>query len=224
MWHVTGIIMGYYSFKTADTDESIPHIMSDNFQGPAYLLQPDGQPPICEEEYSGYGTFGVSNVYAVLAVQNKHLFPKDFLPGIDPAACLDKMESPKVHDALFHFGLGLAYGKVFQKPGEDTLYHVFNDNRNIVPGVFLDIQFNQFHPDLGGIPNEMTLDGRLIEIPITDLVDGYRPLKFSFNESAVWEDLPASKDCPNQGFVGGLCDEADEEAAPSQDDDTDLSL
>ena len=26
------------------------------------------------------------------------------------------------------------------------------------------------------------------------------PLKFSFNKSAVYEDLPASADCPNQGF------------------------
>jgi len=37
----------------------------------------------------------------------------------------------------------------------------------------------------------------------------YRPLKFSYDKNAVYEDLPASSDDPSQGFfdLGGHDDE-----------------
>ena len=49
--------MGFFSWNTADTNESIanreaPH---PNAGRTSYLLQPNGAPPIQEDDYVGYG-------------------------------------------------------------------------------------------------------------------------------------------------------------------------
>lgn len=63
--------MGFFSWLTADTNESIA-----NKHQPVkpvkkvYLLQPNGQPAIEESAYDGYGVFGGVDAYAWLAKAN----------------------------------------------------------------------------------------------------------------------------------------------------------
>ncbi len=61
--------MGFFSWKTADSQESIMNAYTDQCR-PVYLLQPDGQPPILEPAYQGYGDFGGVNAYVWLAEHN----------------------------------------------------------------------------------------------------------------------------------------------------------
>jgi hypothetical protein len=65
--------MGVFSWRTADTDESIPNIMSSRPTFPVYLLHPDRE-PLKLTNYNGYGEFdspeGRVNVFKWLAREN----------------------------------------------------------------------------------------------------------------------------------------------------------
>lgn len=61
--------MGFISWQTADTKESIANIYTGQCK-PVYLLQPNGKPPIYEPEYKGYGVFGEKDAYVWLAENN----------------------------------------------------------------------------------------------------------------------------------------------------------
>jgi hypothetical protein len=62
--------MGFFSWKTADTDESIANVHTGNHKT-VFLLQPDGAEPIEDRAYDGYGRFGGVGrpVTAVLPVE-----------------------------------------------------------------------------------------------------------------------------------------------------------
>lgn len=63
--------MGFFSWRTSDTKESIANTYSDheNAGRTVYLLQPDGKPPLVERGYEGYGVIGV-DVYAWIGKMN----------------------------------------------------------------------------------------------------------------------------------------------------------
>jgi hypothetical protein len=110
--------MRFYSFLTADTEESIPVEDSGLLMSPVYLLQPNGKKPIKEICYEGRGVFGNVNCYEWLSIAN----------GISIQVLMEqKLIRPQSHQ--------LSY-----------------------------------------------------------------PLKFSFDENAIYEGLPRSKDCSYQGF------------------------
>ena len=64
--------MGFFSWRTADTNESIANAYSEhpNAHRKAYLLQPNGKLPVEEPDYEGYGVFGDVDAYAWLAEMN----------------------------------------------------------------------------------------------------------------------------------------------------------
>lgn len=65
--------MGYFSFRTADTDETIWNMHSAQSRSgtrPVFLLQPGGQPPLREDSYNGYGDFGGVDVFVWTAQTN----------------------------------------------------------------------------------------------------------------------------------------------------------
>ena len=133
--------MGFFSWLTADTNESIPNISTRQYAlnpRAVYLLQPSGKPSIVECEYEGYGVFGGVDAYAWLARMNKPeeciIAFDEITGGLSPASNAEADE----HDR--HIGI--------------------------------DLQLNEIK----------------------------YPLKFSFDENAVYEDLQASESCPNQGF------------------------
>lgn len=89
--------MGFFSFLTADTNESIANVQSGhpNSKRPVYMLQPNGQEPICCCQYQGYTVFGGVDAFAWLAKMN-----------IDTADSLDLYEDS---DELRGWGIALRY-------------------------------------------------------------------------------------------------------------------
>ena len=97
--------MGVFSWKTVDTDESIPNMMSSRETFPVYLLHPEKE-PIKLTNYGGYGVFdspqGRINVFQWLAQEN----------GVDA-------EGDELHRAggeLFHSGEGAVKLKLARSP------------------------------------------------------------------------------------------------------------
>ncbi|WP_105903522.1 hypothetical protein [Vibrio gangliei] len=64
--------MGFFSFTTCDTQESIANVYSNhkNAKRTIYLLQYDGSEPIPIDGYEGYGTYGNINAYAWIGKHN----------------------------------------------------------------------------------------------------------------------------------------------------------
>ena len=54
--------MGFFSFKTADTQEPIRKMHTGEHRT-VFLLQPNSKPPIAEDAYEGYGDFGGIDYY-----------------------------------------------------------------------------------------------------------------------------------------------------------------
>jgi len=121
--------MGLFSWVTSDSNESIANVYSSRPVKTVYLLQPNGQPPIKEECYEGYGDFGGIDAFVWVTEQN--------------APPLEIDISQMDHEEKRVLGIHLYYERE-----ADLVY----------------------------------------------------PLKFSFSPDASYETLPASKDCPDQGF------------------------
>ena len=65
--------MGFFSWKTSDTDKSISNRYSSRGTFPVYVLIPEefGGGHIEERNYEGYGEFGGQDIYALVARWNK---------------------------------------------------------------------------------------------------------------------------------------------------------
>ena len=62
--------MGFFSFKTCDTDESVSNTFSVRGTKTVYLLSVDGE-HIKEPNYEGYGVFGGVDCFVWLVENNK---------------------------------------------------------------------------------------------------------------------------------------------------------
>ena len=61
--------MGFFSFKTTDTGESIPNIYSDRHPIRVVMKDNKGNHWV-EEDYDGYGMFGGKDIYELIAEMN----------------------------------------------------------------------------------------------------------------------------------------------------------
>lgn len=61
--------MGFFSWKTSDTNKSISNVYSTRGALPVYLITPKNE-KIFESSYEGYGDFGGYDAYALLANWN----------------------------------------------------------------------------------------------------------------------------------------------------------
>lgn len=61
--------MGFFSFKTTDTDESIPNIYSERHPIRVVMKDNKGNHWV-EEDYDGYGMFGGKDIYELVAEMN----------------------------------------------------------------------------------------------------------------------------------------------------------
>ncbi|MDC5725617.1 hypothetical protein [Vibrio europaeus] len=180
--------MGFFSFKTADTKQSIFNTCTEKCR-PVYMFQPNNEDPIYEPAYEGYGVFGGVDAYTWLA---KHNLPTTVTNSYDD-------------DELRTLGIKLAFGldsfeydnHLFIKENElDVL-------RQVNPAL-LEREFTQFQ----AFSDFIIVNGE--EIRPNDLPSHLRtdlqlapvkyPLKFSFRKGKQYSDYPASESCPYQGY------------------------
>jgi hypothetical protein len=72
--------MGFFSWKTCDTDESIANNCSTRPTFTVHMIAPDGR-VFTEKDYEGYGEFGGKDFYDLLCDLNG--LPEDRSAGID---------------------------------------------------------------------------------------------------------------------------------------------
>lgn len=189
--------MGFFSWKTADTKQSIPNIYANRPPVTVYMLQPNGQQPIAEPSYEGHGKFGGVDAYQWLLEQN--------------AEYLGLNLCELTHEERAMLGISLECGSVCRDTETGEIWHIFFDARKLVPGKYAGIRFDQEVPGYGASANELLRNGRFESVDISDILKFPYPLKFSFEPDAVYEDLPESEICPEQGFF--YDDDGHEDAA-----------
>lgn len=192
--------MGFFSWKTADTKESIWNEHTGQCKT-VYLLQPEGKSPIEETSYGGYGVFGNVDAYEWLAENNLtcEAYEVVLASGGREAVrmagiAIDRNISANIR--LYkdkETGVFYAYRKTpligffLKKQGVEASYFP-NGYDAVIDSVGLSI-------------NQLKEQGRLEDVDISICcVAEYSPLKFSFDKNAVYENLSPSEICRNQGY------------------------
>jgi len=86
--------MGFFSWKTQDTDRSIPNMYSDKPTFAVYMFDNNGN-VWREDNYEGYGVFGGKDFYELLAEMNGL---KTRLEGIDLSFSDEPFISPNLYE------------------------------------------------------------------------------------------------------------------------------
>jgi hypothetical protein len=210
--------MGFYSWRTADTKESIHNVESatpHTLKGSIYLLQPNGEPPIQENAYAGYSMFGGVNARVWLALKNSDSLKLigDYFPRLNNE--FDQLIQD-MRDKLLGKDVDSPELQRIIKAGllREVSYHLeeysvlaFGKNKLFDPntGELVVSGYNGIPRDglepiekYGNKSRRQLLDEEFFDI--RDSVPEF-PLKFSFDKNAVYEQLPASEVCPDQGFI-----------------------
>lgn len=182
--------MGYFSWLTADTKQSI----RVNKEKEVYLLQPNGQLPIKENYYNGFGDFGGIDAFDWLAENN---LPEQYL---EKAKKLIQENQNNTNYELRLLGISLDCGVFYldEITGKKYCYNPFTAALfNFTPFLSYDmVLFN------GKTVNQLIISKKLKSFPVSTMINGLKyPLKFSYNENATYELLSASETCPKQGFL-----------------------
>lgn len=173
--------MGFFSWLTADDNQSIANVHSNKAVRTVYLLQPEingkREPAIVETRYEGFGVFGGVNAYAWLAARN---FGDASL--INTAIFAECGEYHTHGDSIFICSMHMREAE-FRK--------IIATDRRVV-------EFQNFEQVLpcGNTPNQLIARG----VWFANKIELQYPLKFSFNPNAVYENLPPSENCPDQGY------------------------
>lgn len=180
--------MGFFSWLTADTKQSISNNASIRGARPVYLIQPYNRVPICEPSYEGYGIFGGIDAYEWLAKEN---LSANMLAGLSD-------------DSIRTIGLNLDMGAYYKHDQSGKLYTIFHEIHPVVQAFHgLEIQQLGLTYDApirifdNRSANDMICDRSLVKLNIRKPKIG---LKFSFNPKADYKRLRLSKNCPDQGF------------------------
>ena len=180
--------MGYFSWKTCDTKESIANTQAyhPNAGRPVYMLQPNGLPNIEQYGYGGYGMFGGIDAYEWLAKMN---LPESKLKEINDGSEKLRWEGIELDCCEIY------YDKSTKK------YYCYTDSPlhpKITP-----VESPNFFSGVGGMNLwKLSKEKKLTKKTLFEAFpkDFKYPLKFSFNKDARYEDYPASKSCDKQGF------------------------
>lgn len=105
--------MGFHSFKTHDTNRSIPNKHSSRKCLTVHMVNPINGRVYIDTNYSGYGVFGGKDYYILLAQMN----------GLEP-----EIDGPHTMRDL-----GL---RLFFNPKVDTIYPVLLENPKEDPAVY----------------------------------------------------------------------------------------
>jgi len=173
--------MGFFSWDTADTKDSIMNIHSGAENEVVYLVQPKGK-NIEETEYEGYGEFGGIDAYEWLA---EHNISKEILA---------RAKELKIETRLL--GIYLDYKYYIDTRNGKKYSYVFTN-------LFEDLNdFGNYGEKVDGVVvNELIKTSVWVEMPISDYLGEVTvPLKFSYNKFADYNLLGASETADNQGF------------------------
>lgn len=145
--------------------------------------------PIMESEYEGYGLIGGIDWFIWLTKANaEHL-------GIDPA----KLDDEELRD----IGVSLDCGNIMLHTETGEYWSIFRDHRIAAKqpnAKFFAGTFSQTIPELGKSANELAAEGVLKPVSVKEINNAPYRIKLSHNPEARYEDLPASRDCPFQGY------------------------
>lgn len=140
--------------------------------------------PICAHRYAGYGKFGDTDAHIWLAKMN-----------IDP-----KIFNTLTEEERIMAGISLSCGIYLED--KDTkkriaIYHPVSDGLTPYPDLYYSQSYIEALPGYDGkSANELMETGQLIP-------KNYNcpfPIKVSYNKDAIYEELPASPDCPDSGL------------------------
>jgi hypothetical protein len=110
--------MGFFSWLTADTKETIANTFTDKHRAEGvYLLCPDGS-KIHEPFYEGYGIFGEQNAYVLLGRQNSERL------GV----------TLQTDEEAFSLGVSLDCGVVYIHSETTEIWHIFHTGAHCVLG------------------------------------------------------------------------------------------
>mgnify|MGYP000672144913 CR=1 FL=1 len=69
--------MGFFSFKTDDTNESIPNIYQSAHEAFTVYMRDNAGNTFIESAYDGYGVFGGVDIYELMAEMNQLTISRD---------------------------------------------------------------------------------------------------------------------------------------------------
>lgn len=186
--------MGFFSWQTCDKEQSVMNSLTDECKT-VYLLQPNGKPALYEPAYDGYGVFGGVDAYQWLMETNADHLGID-LNGLDD-------------EARRITGINLAIGSVCKdsQTGEFWSYADKNNRIELLIGSLENSPVVNTFESWGSMieqynttVNDLINSGRFERIEINTLLEVRYPIKLSFYKHTDYNDYPASKDCPRQGF------------------------
>ena len=174
--------MGFFSWNTADTNESIMNVYSNSGARTVYLLHPSGKEHnISEDAYEGYGEFGGVDAYEFLAILN-----------ID-SDILDKAKSLKID--IRDLGIYLDYKYYIDTRTGKKYSYVFSN-------LFQELNsFDNYASIIDGMTvNDLIKNKIFVEKPFSDFLGETKyPLKFSFSNIDYFS-VGESNTADNQGF------------------------
>jgi hypothetical protein len=175
-----GNTMGFFSKLTCDTQESVASIHSGhpNALKPIYMLQPHGIAPLKQDTYEGYGVVGI-NWFEWLSYANYGVANNMLGVFLDCGKYLED-ENGVVYACKMHID-------------EASLRTVIGDETKIV--LFQD--YASPIDELNGLDMNTAMEKNIVRQCKPNVE---YPVKLSYNPLAIYEENPASEDCPAQGF------------------------
>ena len=185
--------MGFFSFKTSDTQKSIPNACSNKGTFPVHMITEDGQ-VFTEEEYEGYGVFGNKDIYVLIGEMNG-------IKGKSSEEIRKKVFNGKITERGVTNGkIKLAYQKDFENY-ESPIKSQEGKTANQLSMEGWKSYGNDGSSHLSGIAKNGFKVPKIVET---------LPSKKDWKK--VWDNLPFPEDCEHQGFFYET-DEIEEEVA-----------
>lgn len=171
--------MGFFSWITSDTERSVSNIHSDRGAFPVYVLIPGefGGGAIRESEYGGYGIFDGKDIYDLVAEWNRHCLPED-KPAMPKREQYGNDESGRAFYEMAH-----------QRYLESV--ELLKDFASDKPDEYMEEKYGQDWKRSIGI---------MIACYDVDNASLKYPIKIVENKRLSYDEVSASKSCPDQGY------------------------
>ena len=180
--------MGFFSFKTSDTQKSIPNACSNKGTFEVHLITEDGQ-VFTEKEYEGYGVFGGRDIYTLIGEMNG-------VKGKNREEIRNKVFNGKITER------GVTNGKIKYAYRKD-----FENYESPIKAQG-DKSANQLREegwkDYGGCGLD-TIAKNGFKVPkLVEMLPSKKEWK------KVWDTLPYPEDCKDQGFFYAETDDEED--------------